>query len=117
VSVGLPSLDGVTILPEGPLGAELALALPALGGAVRVSGDAGLSGEAPSGDARLPGDARPFVAEISSRLYRQLLAGYAHRLEVSSPAADGAVVRTLGRAMADLEAVRAEGLAIGLGPS
>lgn len=114
VSVGLPSLDEVTVLPDGPLGAELDLTLPALGDAVRLAGDARPSESA--GEAAEAGDARAFVAELSSRLYGQLLAEYSRRLEVSSPASDGAVLRTLGRVVADLEVVRAEGFAIGLGP-
>jgi hypothetical protein len=99
VSVGLPGLADVTVLPEGPLGAELARALPSRESASSIGG----SRDSETDDGWL------LISDLSGRLYSLLLADYARRLELSSPAADGAIARTLGRAMADLEVVRTEG--------
>jgi len=109
VSVGLPGLKELTVLPEGPLGEELARTHPELPTRTHP--------ERPIGPTRESGDSQPdegasLVADLCGRLYPLLLAGYARRLESSSPAADGAVVRTLGRLAADLESVRSEALAL-----
>jgi hypothetical protein len=96
VSVGLPGLAEVTVVPDGPLGAELARALPISGGPVQsrdIATDDGWS----------------LITDLCDRLYPLLLAEYARRLELASPAADGAIVRALGRVTTDLETVRAEG--------
>ncbi len=54
-------------------------------------------------------DGRALIADLSHRLYPFLLEAYNDRMELASPSADGAVVRNLSRAVADLEIVRNEG--------
>ena len=106
VSVGLPRIDELTVLPEGVLGSELARVLP----------DPGCQDFDPASDPRThdrqADDGNSFIDDLCSHLYPSLLAAYGERLETSSPAADGAICRIVGRAVADLEAVRAEGLAL-----
>jgi hypothetical protein len=106
VSVGLPGLAELTVLPESVLVVELNRALPDPG-----AGPAGPAGGVGGGEAVL-GDGCRLVAEITGPLYDLLLAEYALRLGVCTEAADGAVVRSLKRAVADLEVVRAEGAAL-----
>ncbi len=103
VSVGLAGPGELTVLPEGDLGAELARALSAPG---EGAGDAGSEGG--SGGARAS-DGLVLVEDLVGGLYPLLLAEYARCLGRCSPAADGAALRTLGRAVADLRAVREEG--------
>jgi len=105
VSAGLPGLEELTILPEGTLGDELARALPDRGQALAERGRVRDPRDRDSREY----DGLSLIADLSGRLYPLLLAEYARRLELCSPAADGAVVRAMGRAMADLEVVRAEG--------
>ncbi len=101
VSPRLPSLEELTVLPAGPLGDALSQALPEPDEAWAAS-----PGDSP-GD-----DGWRLLARLSGRFYPLLLADYRHRLAICSPAADGALVRTIGRAVADLETVRAEGDAL-----
>jgi len=100
VSAGLPALAELTLLPDGALGVELARTLPDLGDV-----------PAPQSRDSQADDGRVLIADLSGRLYPLLIGEYARRLEVATPAADGAVVRTIGRAIADLEVIRAEGAA------
>ncbi|MGA3214148.1 MAG: hypothetical protein ABSD97_00470 [Acidimicrobiales bacterium] len=105
LSPGLPGPAELTVLPEDLLGDELARALP-------EQGDDAFPGMA-AGFCDSPSDnASQLVADLAGGLYPVLLARYRLRLQLSSPAADGAVVRTIGRAVADLEAVQAEGVAL-----
>jgi hypothetical protein len=106
VSVGLPSPQDLTVLPDDTLGKELARVLPAQ---VLPASDQGLS---PRDRVSPTDDGLRLIADLSGQLYPVLLAAYLRRLEDSSPAADGAVARVLGRAVADLEVVRAEGTAL-----
>jgi hypothetical protein len=106
VSRGLPGLAELTVLPEGLLGECLARALPEPDNVSSVPA-------APSGSRDSPPDnGLKLVFELTGRLYPLLLAEYALRLELCTPAADRPVVRTIGRAVADLEVVRAEGAAL-----
>ena len=113
MSAGLPGLEELTILPDGTPGDELARALPdpdqAPAERGRVRGSRARDG--------LADDGPSLMADLSGGLYPLLLAEYARRLEGCSPAADGAVVRAIGRAMADLVLVQEEGppSAAGLG--
>jgi hypothetical protein len=111
VSVGLPSPQDLTVLPDDTLGKELARVLPAqvLPAQVLPASDQGLS---PRDRVSPTDDGLRLIADLSGQLYPVLLAAYLRRLEDSSPAADGAVARVLGRAVADLEVVRAEGTAL-----
>lgn len=108
VSVGLPGLEELTILPEGTLGDELARALPELDQALAERGRV----RGPRDRDSRADDGLSLIADLSGRLYPLILADCARRLEVRSPAADGAVVRAVGRAMADLEVVQAERAAL-----
>jgi len=101
VSVGLPSFAELTILPDGQLRDELARSLP----------DPSLEPRPRSRDSR--GDeGRPLVVDLCDRLYPLLLSDYSRRLEIVSLAADGPVIRVIGRVIADLEAVRSEGMSL-----
>ena len=95
VSAGLPGLAELTVVPDGPLGVALARALPV--GASAPVGREGPDEDGPS-----------LIADLTAHLYPLLLTGYLRRLEAATPAADGPVVRILGRAVADLEVVQAE---------
>jgi hypothetical protein len=106
VSTGLPGLEELTVLPENHLGDELARALPE-----RDDGSCS-AGTAPGSRDSPPDTGLQLVADVTGGLYPLLLAEYALRLELCTQAADGAVVRTIGRAVADLEVVRAEGSAL-----
>ena len=104
VSAGLPGAAELTVLPESPLGEELARSLP-------------VPGRDPGAPRSAERDSRPdngleLVSGIVSRLYPLVLGEYALGLERCTPAADGAVARGIRRAVADLEAVRAEGAAL-----
>lgn len=103
VSVGLPGPEELTVLPVGALGDELARALPDRGHAGPDPGPGAQSGDLPQDDGLL------LVADVSGRLYPCLLGEYARLLDLCAPAADGPLVRTVGRAVADLEVVRAQG--------
>ncbi len=98
VSIGLPNLDDLTVLPAGALADELARVLPSVDAhPLPLSRDSGTD------------DGRVLIADLSHRLYPFLLKAYNDRMELASPPADGAVVRNLARAVADLEIVRNEG--------
>jgi hypothetical protein len=99
VSAGLPPPEELTVLPTGTLGDELARALPEIE-----------SVPAPGVGRR--DDGWQLVTELAGRLYPRLVEEYTRRLEKCSPAADGAVARTMRRAVADLESVRADGVAL-----
>jgi len=115
VSVGLPSLKDLTVLPDDALGDELARVLPVRLLPAPVPPDLAPGhdrGPSPGNrDSRTDDDIR-LIADLTGQLYPVLLAAYRRRLELSSPASDGAVTRVLGRAVADLEVVRAEGAAL-----
>ncbi len=98
VSIGLPDLEDLTVLPAGALAEELARVLPLVDARPLP----------PSRDTRTD-DGRALIADLSHRLYPFLLEAYNDRMELASPSADGAVVRNLSRAVADLEIVRNEG--------
>jgi len=98
VSVGLPGLAELTVIPEGQLAEELDRALPELA----------LEPHSRSRDS-LGDDARLLVAGLCGRLYPLVRSEYSRRLELASLAADGPVIRVIGRVVADLEAVRSEG--------
>jgi hypothetical protein len=102
VSVGLPGADELTVLPTSALADELARALPE--GAGKLAGAESRDSQTVSGP-RL-------VADIVERLYPLLLVEYARHLLRPSPASDGPMLRGLGRAAADLEAIRADGAAL-----
>ena len=106
VSPGLPGLDELTALPGGLLGEELARCLPdrVETGAAPAPGAGGLG--------RPPDDGRRLLGDLCGGLYPHLMAEYVRHLEKCTLAADGAVVRTIGRAVADLETIRAEGTAL-----
>jgi hypothetical protein len=105
VSVGLPPIAELTVLPEGELVDELSRVLPereaASDGPVVAEG----TGNVRNGDR----DGRWLVGELVGPIYQLLLAQYYRQLEACEPASDGAVVRNLQRAVADLEVVRASG--------
>ena len=92
VSAGLPGLSELTVCREGELVELLERVMP-----VRVGTD--------------PLDGREIAGEVLGELYPRLLREYAGVLERCEPASDGAVARSVRRAMADLEVIRAEGLA------
>ena len=106
MSPGLPGLDELTALPGGLLGEELARCLPdrVETGAAPAPGAGGLG--------RPPDDGRRLLGDLCGGLYPHLMAEYVRHLEKCTLAADGAVVRTIGRAVADLETIRAEGTAL-----
>jgi len=101
VSVGLPGLAELTVIPQGPLAEELARALP----------DPAFDPLPRSRDSR-GDDGRSVVVGLCDRLYPLLLSEYSLRLELASPAADGPVIRVIGRVIADLEAVRSDGTSL-----
>jgi hypothetical protein len=107
ISVGLAGLDELTVLPGGAIGDELARSLS-------KSSDGAAAGALPGDESR---DRRadsgpPLVEDVSGRLYPLLIDEYARYLDKCEPAADGAAMRAVGRALADLEAVRAAGAAL-----
>jgi hypothetical protein len=59
-----------------------------------------------------PDNGLQVLSGVVTRLYPLLLGEYALHLELATPAADGAVSRVIRRAVADLEAVTAEGTAL-----
>lgn len=102
VSVGLPGPYELTVLPGGVLGDELARALPEA------------PGELVGGEFRdSPTVSGPrLVVDLVERLYPLLAGEYARHLESPGPASDGPMLRCMGRAAADLEAIRADGAAL-----
>lgn len=110
VSKGLPGWEELTVVGDGPLGDELARTLPESAGAPRVFPAGGGSSDTRPDSALAFSDAGlELVADLVGRLYPLLLDGYGSHLGACTEAADGAVMRMLGRAVADLEVVRAEG--------
>ena len=99
VSAGLPGLEELTVLPGGALGEALARWLP-------ESGDGFADDE--YRDRRSDNGLR-LVADVTGRLYPLLIGEYALHLDKCTSTADGAVIRAIGRATADLEAVQQEG--------
>jgi len=108
VSVGLPGLDELTIVPPGTIADELARVLPVSDQGLLDFDDSSGS----QGRDSAPDNGLPLVAGLCDRLYPLLLADYKLRVERASPAADGAIVRMVRRAASDLEIVLAEGAAI-----
>jgi len=95
----LPGLEELTVLPGGALGEALARWLP-------ESGD----GFADDEYRDRPSDkGLRLVADVTGRLYPLLIGEYVLHLDKCTPTADGAVIRAIGRATADLEAVQQQG--------
>lgn len=115
VSATLPGPEALTVSPGPGVDAALELLGPDDGAKAperpeRLSEAAGAPDLRPGRDAEL-------VRALVEGLYPAMLAGYEHRLEVASPAADPPLVRTLGRLCHDLGAVaeHGRGLLDGLG--
>jgi len=87
VSVGLPGTDALTRSPSPRIDAVLAVVVE------------------PEPDTAV-------VDGLVRGLYPAMAAAYRERISVGSPVADGPVVRALGRIVADLDVVTAEGLTL-----
>jgi hypothetical protein len=87
VSVGLPGTDACTRSPSPSVDRALALCVE------------------PAAD-------HDVLAALVGVLYPAMTSAYRERIAVASPAADRPVVRALGRVLADLESVIAEGEAL-----